>query len=805
MTEPNFEDKMSVNEESMNVDEDENSDSSSSSSDNEESQLLIRAEDLEKQISANENLYAVHEELVDIYRKTEDLNSMREAYERFRKVFPLTPKLWLDWLRIEVNLANTSGEKDKLFTLFEQAVEDYLSVELWVEFAQFSIGACDVAKTRSVLEQGLTSAGLHASEGSLLWDTLRELENARVSLFPDNSEEWKNQLCKLADVFKRQLSVPLLNTENTYQEWQEWSKTLPEGLVDPKPVEWAYKKSKQLLEIYKEFEERLLTAESTELLNVYKEYIKVVKDPSTVLCLYERAVAALCLTPQLWEEYCMYAFKLGEVADKVSKRAVRNCPWSEELWILRLRILEACKKDKKIVLKCFEEGLANVSTNLDLWLTYIEYTYRNGNDNSKLDRLFAQAQEQVPLEIDTTNKLGRLHAKLVAKRGDLSAARKKWGEIMGQQQNKDKASVWLEYANFERQYGDASHLRTLFKKALLACKDWPQYIAEEWLMFERESGTLEDVMNCWQKCRTIPKAVVPLEPQALEPQEIVEQPEQRRYQPDKNKKRKQFGPRNDVESKRPKFVHIPEDKVAARPSATNAVDKNPKTTVFVSNLHPAVDENRLRELFPNAVQIEVVQDKKGKSRCFGYVQFSKEEEVMVALARDRVPIDGRPLFISEINPGKAERKPAFKYANALEEHKLFVKGLPLDKTIQDVKEIFKPYSPVDVRLVSKRNGVSKGIAFVEFKTSDEAQTALKALDKSTVGDNTIEVAISAPPPKGTPQQKPVDEPIRHSRSRLQIPMVPRSVQVKKAEGGVNGSGSEGKKSNADFRNMLLKK
>ncbi|KAG5872420.1 hypothetical protein JTB14_013665 [Gonioctena quinquepunctata] len=795
MTESEKEDRMSV-------DENENSSSSSSSDEEEENQeLAARAQELEKQISSNEYLYDAHVEIVGLYRRTGDLNSMRAAYERFSEKFPLSPKLWLDWLKDEIKISSTLEEQKRLFGLFDKAVEDYLSVDLWVEYAQFSIGATDLNTTRSILERGLTSAGLHVSQGSLLWDTLRELEHAHVSIHPDNSEEWKNQVCKLADVFKRQLSVPLLNMENTYHEWKEWTKTLPEGLVDSKPLEWSYKKALQLLDTYKPFEERLLSAESTDLHDIYKEYIKAVKDPSTILCLYERAVTTLCLTPQLWEDYCKFAFQLGGVADKVSARALRNCTWSEDLWIARLRILEDQKKDESEVLACFEQGMSSVSTSLELWLSFIEYLHRNSKDDTKLDKLFVQASQQMAQGVDPTCKLNRLHARLLAKRGDMVAARKKWGEIIGQQHNKGSASVWLEYANLEKQYGDSGHLRGIYKKALAACKDWPQYIAEEWLMFERESGTLEDVMKCWEKCRSAISAEGPSLAQGS-----VEAPKREELQPERNRKRKFASNSNVGEERRAKQVKRFEEPVPTQPVVSKTIEKDPKTTIFVSNMHPSTDERCLKEIFPNAVQIEVAQDRKGKSRCFGYIRFSKEEEVMVALARDRLPIDGRPLFISEIKPDKAERKPVFKYANKPEDNKLFVKGLPLDKNIDEVKAVFEPYGPKDVRLVSKRNGQSKGIAFVEFETPEAAQKALKALDQTEIDGQTISVAVSAPPVKKVEEQPPVEEPIRHARSRLQIPMVPRSLQVKGANNSSgNGSSVGAPKSNADFRNMLLKK
>lgn len=65
------------------------------------------------------------------------------------------------------------------------------------------------------------------------------------------------------------------------------------------------------------------------------------------------------------------------------------------------------------------------------------------------------------------------------------------------------SAFWLEYANLEKQYGEPHTLRSLFQRALNAIKDWPQCIMDEWLMYERHTGTLEDVMKCIQKCREV--------------------------------------------------------------------------------------------------------------------------------------------------------------------------------------------------------------------------------------------------------------------------------------------------------------
>lgn len=211
-------------------------------------------------------------------------------------------------------------------------------------------------------------------------------------------------------MFKRQLSVPLLGMESTHYEFEQWLEQLPAGHgLDKKAVDWGYERALKNLEKYKPFEDRLrIAVEEDEIRHIYKEYIKVVSDPSTVLNLYERAVAQLCLNSEVWADYCSYTFKLGEVSLSVSERALRNCPWSENLWVWRLRILENHSVGEEEIMKHFEQGVSCVSPPaLELWLAYIEYTRRNSKSPEKVHKLFEQAIEQVGRGGDPTYKLLR--------------------------------------------------------------------------------------------------------------------------------------------------------------------------------------------------------------------------------------------------------------------------------------------------------------------------------------------------------------------------------------------------------------
>lgn len=67
---------------------------------------------------------------------------------------------------------------------------------MWIEYAQFAIGASTLEKTRSILEEGINAAGLVCNKGVLLWDTYREIEFLHISSHSEGSEQWKKQVCE---------------------------------------------------------------------------------------------------------------------------------------------------------------------------------------------------------------------------------------------------------------------------------------------------------------------------------------------------------------------------------------------------------------------------------------------------------------------------------------------------------------------------------------------------------------------------------------------------------------------------------
>lgn len=78
--------------------------------------------------------------------------------------------------------------------------------------------------------------------------------------------------------------------------------------------------------------------------------------------------------------------------------------------------------------------------------------------------------------------------------------------------------------------------------------------------------------------------------------------------------------------------------------------------------------------------------------------------------------------------------------------KLYVGGLPYSTTDMQLSEIFAAHGTVESAqvIIDKFTGRSRGFAFVEMSTEEEAQKAMEALNSTTLGGRTITVNEARP-------------------------------------------------------------
>ncbi|XP_062533562.1 squamous cell carcinoma antigen recognized by T-cells 3-like [Armigeres subalbatus] len=814
--------------------------------------------------------YDTYVQLLDIAHEMTDLDKIRQSAEIFAEVYPLSPEIWIRWLKIEASMASSSEQIKKVDTLFRRALDDYFSVDVAVEYANLAAKA-DKDTSEAIWDVLIPTYGLHVIKGRTIFEAYRED-------YLEKNEDSPERLNQLARIYEQELKIPLKNMEDSYIEYKLLCEKYKDVLKDlnPEKFERRYKQAKELLQRMLPFEDKLTQLEPhchQERADLFREYIRECRsqlgDDETQV-LYERMVTECCLDPTVWCDYLKYLNKyppdddedsaspvFSQTAEKLVNRALRNCPWSAELYVEKLRVFEREKRDKADVLKIMEE-VATVEFQapepaVKVWLEYLTYLRRHANFEDEKERDILRSNFEL-----AWNQLGRTWGELAdpdckilqfwgrleyGSLGDPLKGRELWQNVMDSSDNCTRVGLWIEYAELESRRGTDS-IRKVYRKAIGAVGlNDPETLAAAWMRFERCNGSLEQLASCQELCMATIQAYY----KTLSHQRL---PKGRR-----SDQRKDSDPNDSPKKKNLKRLfdeQAPTDKATfkkpnipvgpAVPKKTESTleetakrirldePKSADTTndgkrLFFSNLSFDATEEQIKDTFPELQfkSIELVHGSSGKSRGFGYAEFESEQDVKKALSFDRRPLDGRPVFISSLARDKSSRQNKFKYSEKFEPNKLFVKGLPFEATNDDVRKLFEPYGTLkDVRIVYYRSGKSKGLAYVEYESEAAAKKAVVHLDQHVMNGFTITVALSAPPPRGNPTATTeVEHPgslgagKRHvvkGDAKLKLSsMIPTALLRKNPPGGQSASGAapvattNKPKSNEDFRKLLLKK
>ncbi len=283
---------------------------------------------------------------------------------------------------------------------------------------------------------------------------------------------------------------------------------------------------------------------------------------------------------------------------------------------------------------------------------------------------------------------------------------------------------------------------------------------------------------------------------------------------------------------------LPSSSSMATSSSTRDADH--LNTVFIANLAYDIDEGAIRQALASAGPIKEIRivkhDWSGKSKGFGYVDFTTSEGCRQALKLDHTLINGRPMYVNMYDPNKSassDMTKKFKYATTLEQNKLFISNLPFTATKEQIENLFteKGFKVKDVRLVTQKSGKPKGLAYAEFDNAQDASQAVLKVDGTEMDGHTIKVAISNPPQrKEQPKLNATDQAIAarvtslgeapkptgpRGRGHSQISLVPRKLAVGSTKSTSESTAppppppptttTANSMSNDDFRNMLLSK
>jgi hypothetical protein len=532
--------------------------------------------------------------------------------------------------------------------------------------------------------------------------------------------------------YKAELLLPLKNIKETYIEFKKFlssNEALLKELqitVDNDKMEKSFRETLQILNKIKPFEEELESlAENdyNESVKVFLAYLRKCDslEEENVQILYERMISASCLNVTVWKEYIKYIqsrpenwrsdrrgdssiFHQSEI--DLVMRALRNCSWSEDLYIEKMRIFEKKDSDQAEIQSIFEEAYAteyrSPNPQVKLWLHYLSFMsrhtdYSNEDKKDTLRNCFKYAWDSLGKQwgdlADTNCEILKFWGRLEYNTKMLnnpSKGKDLWKTAQSSGNNYQNSGFWIEYALLE-QARNEDGARKLYKMASeIRELDNVDVLASSWLRFEYVFGSLEQLRTCQDVCNALK-------------QEHYQSQKGRNFNPKKtNLKRKNFeSAESSHQQKVPKTDDTSNHRNDKIPHQTEIDKSKDRVRIFFSNLDYEVTEDCLKEELSEIpiVSVNIIKSNNGKSRGFGYAEVLSEKDVELALNLDRKMIKGRPIFISKCERENDSRN-KFKYATEMERNKVFVKGLASVVESKDLENLFNPFGGIkEVRLV----------------------------------------------------------------------------------------------------------
>jgi hypothetical protein len=609
-------------------------------------------------------------------------------------------------------------------------------------------GGITRALVDAAMEEEQRSVGLHFAQGHEVWQLCREIAAERLDE-DDALDDASRALAKeqaLRTLFCAQMQLPLAENDLAMSEFRAWNTY---NALEPDAekreavfVEAETTQTKMFAPIVKKlksFEQTIAAGfqDPVEAERAWLQYVNYATHrvapllPSSrakaasitgvelVVCVFERAVAALCLYPSVWAKYVEYvAAATGESDDnqrllELCRRAVRNVSFDSTAWVELLLAMEqsaSCSHESIVAL--VEDDLLSRTDPLvmdqyhflNVLLAFCDLVRRHAATSSPGEQYTIKAMETVVEPVFTTSeafltrvfpdfvhgvsKLYEYHAKLwLFVDCDDTVKKHKWQSLWQHiiALRGSEAEAWV---TFYQESARASGLglltraeirSTVFEEGLKQVKDYLLSLVELWVVFEREHGDLESFLRAKRRRSALMLAATST--QLAEPSSAASTTSKRKLNGTNdgnsdNAKRAKYASKEQQqrqEHKQSSKSHAEQmQKPKPKPKPKPATDEKDHgherftndNTVFVCNLSKQATEEDIKALFadiPSLKDVRLVVKLRGdraKSRGMAYVQFTDAAGVDQGLTRDGQVVQGQPISVKRSEPPSASSSAA---------------------------------------------------------------------------------------------------------------------------------------------------
>lgn len=346
---------------------------------------------------------------------------------------------------------------------------------------------------------------------------------------------------KLLKSFKEELLFPLKEIQSSYVEFRSFLDAHEEQFknFDKSAVENELKSTKKILQKVLKYEqnlEKLAPSNHKERVECYRSYISDCGDDleeEYIQVLHERTITACCLNESVWKDYLSYiqnrskdwkptsankSFLFRQTDLDIVNRGLKNCSWSADLCIEKMRIFEKMKEPRTEVQKILETACTieynSPEPMVKVWMEYLSYLVRvtDFKQEKEVDILrnnfnlgWTALGRQWGLLADPDCEILKFWGRVeYTKFEDHMEGKQLWNTVMESNENSMKSGLWIEYANLEYHGRGVEAARNIYKRALKIgeLNDLPS-VSSSWTQMERCNGSLEHLKYCQEVCERV--------------------------------------------------------------------------------------------------------------------------------------------------------------------------------------------------------------------------------------------------------------------------------------------------------------
>ncbi|KAJ2996767.1 Squamous cell carcinoma antigen recognized by T-cells 3 [Globomyces sp. JEL0801] len=339
-------------------------------------------DELKEKIKLNPYDYDSHVQLITGLRSQFDLDASNAAREAMSLAFPLTEKMWKDWIDDTKQIASTPEEKMSVIDLYKRALLDYISIDIYTDYISYLVEEyqecledksnwLNVGLIREICTNALEDCQYHFQKGHIIWDLFIQFE---IGLL-ENKDESSLKISEIQQLFQDRLKVPHQAIDETFNSFSSFESQYDNTHYTGKMKAATPMVAKTRKECDKRESFEIGLNETNHSLQSYLDYISYEKRKSNlkynrlIRTLYERAILVHYADPYIWRSYL--SFINGQLCDPVylkttAQRAVRNsyaCMMDPVLWTYYILGSESMKSNDDEISDIFGRGFYFVSLN----------------------------------------------------------------------------------------------------------------------------------------------------------------------------------------------------------------------------------------------------------------------------------------------------------------------------------------------------------------------------------------------------------------------------------------------------------